>query len=48
MKPHRIGYDKINNLFYVARRATDIEPEIIVATSELPDKLFEEFDLLEE
>lgn len=48
MKPHRIGYSKADNLFYVALRATDTEPEKIVATRPLPDPLFLEFDLLED
>ncbi|MFM6007256.1 MAG: hypothetical protein ACKPB7_29035 [Sphaerospermopsis kisseleviana] len=48
MKPHRIGYSKADNLFYVARRATDTEPEIIEATSEHADTLFKLFDLLED
>ena len=48
MKVHRIGYNKSTNLFYVARRATDTEPEKVVATSRLPDRLFEFFDLLED
>ena len=48
MKIHRIGYNNYTNLFYVALRATDTESEKVVATSELPDKLFEDFDLLED
>ena len=48
MKPHRIGYNKSTNQFYVARRATDTEPEKVVATSKTSDRLFEFFDLLEE
>ena len=48
MKPHRIGYNKSTNLFYVALRATDTEPEKVVATSKSPDRLFELFDLLED
>ncbi len=47
MKPHRIDYNKQTNLFYVARRATDTEPEKVVATSQQPDRLFEFFDLLD-
>ena len=47
IKPHRIGYNKTTNLFYVARRATETDPEIVIATDEFPDRLFKLFDLLE-
>jgi|LakMenE18May11ns_1017448.scaffolds.fasta_scaffold9361756_2 hypothetical protein len=48
MKPHRIGFDLISNQFYVARRATETEPEKIESKSDRADDLFEQFDLLED